>query len=253
MNTKKIASVVVLSMVVLAAGSMIVAAMPPQIPDYYWGYATLNGEPAPIGTEVTVEVYGTGEVVGSYTIKYEDGLYVMKILIDDSGNPEDGCAGNGDPLTFKLNGIECSTPAPGTQTAKSGGIHKNFSLVASASEPEILSAAVDIKPETLNLQSKGKWITCYIELPEGYDVADIDVSTILLEDAVSAEASPTEIGDYDDDSNADLMVKFDRSAVIGLGLKTGDVELTVTGSLSESDNPDFEGSGTIKVIDKGKK
>ncbi len=41
---------------------------------------------------------------------------------------------------------------------------------------------VDIDPDTLNLDSKGKWITAYIEMSGGYDVRLIDKSTILLND-----------------------------------------------------------------------
>jgi hypothetical protein len=41
-------------------------------------------------------------------------------------------------------------------------------------------AVNDIKPDTLNLVSNGNWITAYIELPAGYRVADINVSTIML-------------------------------------------------------------------------
>jgi hypothetical protein len=111
-----------------------------------------------------------------------------------------------------------------------------------------IPATVDIDPDTLNLKSNGKWITAYIELPEGYDVADIDVSTILLEDTISAEANPTEIGDYDEDGFADLMVKFDRSNVQEI-LEVGDeVEITVTGELTYGTL--FEGTDTIRVIDE---
>ncbi len=46
---------------------------------------------------------------------------------------------------------------------------------------EKIIATIDIDPDTLNRGSKGKMITCYIELPESYDVKDIDASTILLE------------------------------------------------------------------------
>lgn len=110
---------------------------------------------------------------------------------------------------------------------------------------------INIDPDTLNLKSKGKWITCYIELPEGYDVADIDVSTIMLNEQVSAELQPSEIGDYDDDGIADLMVKFNRAAVQEI-LEAGDeVEITVTGELT--DGTPFEGTDTIRVIDKGGK
>ncbi|MBE0447824.1 MAG: hypothetical protein IBX64_06950 [Actinobacteria bacterium] len=113
-----------------------------------------------------------------------------------------------------------------------------------------VTAKIDIDPDTLNLKSRGRWITAYIELPEGYDAADIDVSTVLLNDKVPAESMPTGIGDYDEDGIPDLMVKFDRAMVKGM-LSPGDaVELTVTGELI--DGTPFKGSDTIRVISKGK-
>jgi hypothetical protein len=111
----------------------------------------------------------------------------------------------------------------------------------------IIPATIDIDPDTLNLKSKGKWITAYIELPEGYDVNDIDISTVLLNDAVSAESQPTEIGDYDSDSVADLMLKFDRAEVATLLEQADEVELTVTGEVAGTS---FEGSDTIRVMSK---
>lgn len=41
-------------------------------------------------------------------------------------------------------------------------------------------ATVDINPDTLNVKSNGEFITAYIELPVGYDVMDIDCSSIRL-------------------------------------------------------------------------
>lgn len=115
----------------------------------------------------------------------------------------------------------------------------------------IIPATIDIDPDTLNLKSNGKWVTAYIELPEGYNVNDIDVSTILLEDVISAELQPTEVGDHDNDEIADLMVKFDRSDVQAILEPADEVELTVTGELT--DGIPFKGSNTIQVIKKGKK
>jgi hypothetical protein len=106
---------------------------------------------------------------------------------------------------------------------------------------------VDIEPDTLNVKSEGKWVTAYTELPEGYDVDDIDVSTVTLEGTIPAEAHPTEVDDHDNDGIHDLMVKFDRQALIEyLGGATGEVTLTVSGELS--DGAPFEGSDTITVI-----
>ena len=120
------------------------------------------------------------------------------------------------------------------------------------------ATTIDFDPDTLNLESKGKWVTVYIELPEGYDVVDIDVSTVYLyecDNSILAEPHPTEIGDYDDDGIADLMVKFDRQILIDYlkeqGCGDGDItELTVTG---EATGTRFEGFDTIQVISKGKR
>jgi hypothetical protein len=105
-------------------------------------------------------------------------------------------------------------------------------------------AVVDIKPDTLQIGSPGQWVTCYIELPGG-NVDQIDMSSILLEEAIQVDsAAPTEIGDYDGDSALDLMVNFDRLSVENIVVQ-GLVTLTVTGHL---DGSTFTGSDTIDVI-----
>ena len=109
-------------------------------------------------------------------------------------------------------------------------------------EPAI-AATVDIHPDTLNLQSKGKWITCYIVFPAGANVADVNSNTILLNDQVKAEWTMIE------EEAQVLMAKFSRSAVEGI-LQPGIVELTVSGKLN--DGTRFEGKDTITVINKGK-
>jgi len=114
-----------------------------------------------------------------------------------------------------------------------------------------IPATIDIDPDTLNLGSKGEWITCYIELPGDHDVSDIDVSTVLLNGIVEAESQPTEVGDYDSDGIPDRMVKFDRASVQDI-LEPGDeVEVIVTGGLAGGTS--FGGTDTIRVIDEGNK
>lgn len=106
---------------------------------------------------------------------------------------------------------------------------------------------IDFDPDTLNLRSREKFVTVYIELPPGYDVSQIDISSIKLNGTVSALAKPTQVGDYDSDAIPDLMVKFDAAAVKAL-LKPGNqVELTVTGEVA---GIAFEGSDTIRVISR---
>jgi len=124
--------------------------------------------------------------------------------------------------------------------------------------PTEILATVDIDPDTLNLKSNGEWITCYIELSAGFNVGDIDTSTILLNGTIGVDlGAPTQIGDYDCDGMADLMVKFDRSTVIEwLRLadysqytgKSLDVNLEITGMAAGTP---FEGVDTVKVLLKG--
>jgi hypothetical protein len=120
-----------------------------------------------------------------------------------------------------------------------------------------IKATIDFDPDTLSLKSKGKWVTVYIELPEGYDVNDINVGTVMLNYRVPAEPRPTGVGDHDDDGIPDLMVKFDRAAVQRI-LPVGDeVKVTVTGQVEGERRVvvagiPFEGSDFIRVIDKEK-
>jgi len=134
----------------------------------------------------------------------------------------------------------------------------NAGLVIELPSPLVVNATIDINPKTLNLRgSYGKWITAYIELPEGFNVQEINVSTILLNDTISAELKPTAIGDYDNDTIPDLMVKFDRQRVINYIMSHVDlarlyeegfmeITLTITGHLY--DGTPFQGIDTIKII-----
>lgn len=124
-----------------------------------------------------------------------------------------------------------------------------YALTSAVRAPKIVTATVDIQPDTLNLKARVEWLTAYIELAKGYNVADINVSTIMLNNTVPAELTPTSIGDYDNDTVPDLMVQFNRTAVSGYifseGIETGNVTLTISGQLY--DGTMFEGSVIIKV------
>lgn len=125
-----------------------------------------------------------------------------------------------------------------------GLIESGFVSISEA--PPIIAATIDINPDTLKLKSKGKPITAYIELPEDYNVNEIDISTIRLNGEISAKSHPTKIGDYDKDGVLDLMVRFKRAEVMAL-LSGGEATLTITGKVG--DTP-FEGSDIIRVIEE---
>lgn len=122
-----------------------------------------------------------------------------------------------------------------------------------------VNATVAFDYEALNLKSRGDWVTVYVELPEGYNVNNIDVSTIMLNGTIPAELEPTAVGDNDSDGIPDVTVRFNRTLLVEYlilkGIASGNVTLTITGlsvlEKTEHIHPvvtvAFEGSSNIKV------
>jgi len=126
-------------------------------------------------------------------------------------------------------------------------------LVSTAPSAAITVEEVEIHPETLNLESNGRWITVFTSLPEEYEVSDINVTTVQL------GIIPAAWGKVGGNK---LMVKFDRQMLIDyiwayklyhmqipIPQEGVEVDLTVSGELY--DGTPFEGSGTIRVINRG--
>ncbi|MEN6290435.1 MAG: PKD domain-containing protein, partial [Methanobacterium sp.] len=136
-----------------------------------------------------------------------------------------------------------------TVTDNDGGIGtSNLVVTVKPAVIKPISAAVNIDPDTLNLNSKGKWVTAYITLPKGYNIRNVDADTIKLQyggKSISAAKVTVECGV--------LVVKFDRAKVQSLFSKpTNNATITVTGKvLYNGSYVDFAGSDTIKVTDKG--
>ena len=105
----------------------------------------------------------------------------------------------------------------------------------------VVEACINIEPNVLNLKSEGQWITCYITLPDWFDVAYIDASSVVLEDDIKAEWI------WFDEEEQVAMAKFSRSELQDV-LDVGEVELTVSGDLRKVIK--FEGTDVVKVIDK---
>ena len=104
----------------------------------------------------------------------------------------------------------------------------------------IIAADFDIGRDTLSLKSNAKWITCYIRFPAGYNLADIDPESILLNGVVTPNKCRVH------KAKQMMIVRFYRSEVQAI-VEPGEVELTVSGELT--DGTKFEGADTITVID----
>ncbi|MEN6333592.1 MAG: hypothetical protein ABFE01_04980 [Phycisphaerales bacterium] len=138
--------------------------------------------------------------------------------------------------------------------------------------PSTIEATIALDPGILNLRTCGRWITCYIELPEGYDVAQIDESTVTLEQIAAAtgadrwarcwarwwwgrpwghrwahaDRTPRNIVDHDRDGIRERVIRFDRDKVEAV-VQAPETTLAVAGQLL--DGTPFEGTATIKVIE----
>jgi len=113
---------------------------------------------------------------------------------------------------------------------------------------------VKIRPRTINLKSRGRYITVIIELPEPLDSRDIDISTLRMavpgSVRIAALEKPTACRDIDGDGLYELMVKFPRQEVHEI-LEVGDeVEIFVGGETTGGEP--FAGSDVVKVICPGK-
>ena len=125
-------------------------------------------------------------------------------------------------------------------------------MLAQSADASAVSATVDIRPNTLNLKSKGRWITALIQLPEGYSLGSIDITTLKLNDTITA----VWVG-IDQNRNV-MIVRFRRSEVISLirsasildSSKVGNATFILTGSLAN--DASFEGGDTIRVMSPGK-
>ena len=173
-------------------------------------------------TELTAAyVSANGRFEAKYTIKAGDPLGTWSALLEPQGLKDD--ADNMGPSDARTTTFEVTEVTP----------------------PEVLTAEVKISPQTLNLKSKGRWITVHIELSEGYNAADIDVSTIRLDGVVTPETTKGS-------GEGKLLLKFSRAAVIThiqntygtTGSKFSEVTLTITGEVAGTT---FESSDTVRV------
>jgi len=116
--------------------------------------------------------------------------------------------------------------------------------ITTDSDFTFVPVTINIEPDTLNLNSKIKWFTTYIDFSGVYDVADIDVDTVKLwyeGNSVSAE--------WGDIQDGTLMVKFNGKEVQDLFPGPVDAAtVAVTGELQ--DGTPFGGNVTIRVIEK---
>jgi hypothetical protein len=132
-----------------------------------------------------------------------------------------------------------------------------------------LEAQIKFTPRTLNLKSKGKWVLATIELlSPNFDASRIDLSSVCITEDQNGWIYAHSDSNYTKKKAhkrfkkkkaRKLKVKFDRQALIGMITTPSDETiLRVQGLVStnkgvEVTKVSFEGSGTIRTIEKNKK
>ncbi|UCD91591.1 MAG: hypothetical protein JSV43_04865 [Methanobacteriota archaeon] len=108
--------------------------------------------------------------------------------------------------------------------------------------PITLGPALEIDftfdPQTLNLDSKGRWVTAYLKFPAGYSPSDVDISTVLLQNSLKVEK-------YSIVDNT-LVLKFNRKKLQEILEPGEEVLIEITGNFK--DGMPFYGTTTIRVI-----
>ncbi len=121
-------------------------------------------------------------------------------------------------------------------------------------EPPCVAAGVKVRPLTVNLKSRGRVMTAFIDLPSGYDVRDISQPTVYIQrdDGPKVYTLPWPYAYYDCDADGDkeMMVKFPRQEVHGILEVGDDVVVTVGGQFTNFTC--FEGTDTLRVIRPGR-
>jgi hypothetical protein len=137
-----------------------------------------------------------------------------------------------------------------------GGEESAFGVTASAdiyTSPALrVEARVDVLPNTINLKSRGRFITVFIGVP-GHDAGEIDVSSVVLSvdgmGALRPVGGAWGIGDHDGDGVSDVMLKLSRAEAVDLAPVGPAVPFEVTGALE--DGASFAGTDRVRVICPG--
>jgi hypothetical protein len=104
-------------------------------------------------------------------------------------------------------------------------------------------AGMKVAPQSLNLKSKGKWVTVHLRLRNGMTAAEVKRTSLKLMDQIPVDKV------LGGESPNKLTLKFSRSALQALLTPGPEVEVYLTGELK--DGTAIEASDTIKVIQPG--
>ena len=125
---------------------------------------------------------------------------------------------------------------------------------------EPIAATVDIRPNTINLRRNGNFIMGVIKLPEGYSIENIDLTSIVVTKINGIPLDPSITADWafiDDEIMDSVIAKFPNKTFKDACLAAditypANVEISVSGTLTDEAKTPFEGTDQVRVIKPGK-
>ncbi len=182
------------------------------------------------------DVWNSGS--GSLTYAFTESI----VWVTDVNPPNGSSKGEHDVINVRIDITGLSEGLhEGSISITSNGGNGTVNVYVEVLAPS-RTISLDIDPDTLNLKSKGRWITAYLSA-ENASVYDVNISNILLQDTLMPER-----WDYQDDV---LMLKFNRQELQSL-LQVGDsIEIKIGGKWKGGES--FEAYDYIRVINPGKK
>jgi hypothetical protein len=102
-----------------------------------------------------------------------------------------------------------------------------------------------VDPNSLNLNSHGKFMSAAIQFPVFIDPLDLDLSTVQLDSTVYADTTQSALTDKNEDGILEHEVKFLRAEVFEVIAEGQQVPITISGII---DGQSFVATDTIRVF-----
>ena len=107
-----------------------------------------------------------------------------------------------------------------------------------------IEAEMKFTPQTLNCNSKGKWVKAHFVLPEEFLPEDVDVGQPALARPMGIDSHHINVF-VDDEGFVEVEVAFDRKTFCDTATNDNPVEVEVVGSLTNGQY--FRGCDTIRI------
>lgn len=122
---------------------------------------------------------------------------------------------------------------------------KSINIPVTVFESKTIQAGIKLSPDILYTLRPNQILSCYIELPQQYNIQDINPESILLNYRGKGDLGTVAYGDYNQNGIPDFKIEFPAKEITPF-LVPGDQSLVISGLVKEEY---FRGVGNIKIIE----